>query len=124
MQIIRLSSATIIFREGVLIIEQAGKNSIDVAEAKKQIKAAHKITQDQSCPLIFIDHSGGEISTEAIEMFSREVRNGKITTQAFVFSSLPKRLKANFYSRLHQENKSKVFASFNQAWKWTFENRG
>jgi hypothetical protein len=125
MKVTRVSSATIMFREGILIVEFNDGASIGIEEANDQMKAANKLTGGTPCPVIIIDYSPSTIlSPEAREIFANEIQTGKRLSEAFVISSLPKRLMADFYTRYHkQQNPTKIFTNFNQAWRWSVANK-
>lgn len=120
MKTARLSHSTIMFREGVLIVELAKSVEIGKKEASEQLKAALKLTDGKAVPVIIVDTHPNTITTpEAREVLAQGPQGDIRLCEAFVVSSLPKRVMVNFYSRFHRpKNPTKIFSNFNEAWNW------
>lgn len=121
MKVKRLSSASLMFREGILVIEFTERATIDVREAEEQLEAAKKLTSGTACPVIIIDHHAStKISPEGREVLSNSKNVFTRISEAYVSASLAKRNLANIYVKYQKpENPSQVFSSFNEAWNWS-----
>lgn len=121
----RLPHSVLMYREGVIIVEFQDNKDIDIKEAREQIAACLQLSENIPSPVIIIDvHPNTIVSPAAREIFSREVPPGIRISEAIVITNLAKRLIANFYSRYNRpKNPIKVFANFNDAWKWSIEQR-
>ncbi|MFN3341914.1 MAG: hypothetical protein ACK40M_04410 [Flavobacteriales bacterium] len=121
----RLPHAVLMYREGIIIVEFQDNKDIDIKEAREQIAACLHLSENIPSPVIIIDvHPNTIVSPAAREIFSKEVPPGARISEAIVITNLAKRLIANFYSRYNRpKNPIKVFANFNDAWKWSIEQR-
>lgn len=121
----RLPHAVLMYREGIIIVEFQDNKDIDVREAREQIASCLQLSENIPSPVIIIDvHPNTIVSPAAREIFSKEVPPGARISEAIVITNLAKRLIANFYSRYNRpKNPIKVFANFNDAWKWSIEQR-
>lgn len=121
MKVKRLSSANLMYREGILVIEFTERANIDVREAEEQLEAAKKLTSGTACPVILIDHHAStKISPEGREILSNSKHVFNRLSEAYVSASLSKRNLANIYVKYQKpENPSQVFSNFNEAWNWS-----
>ena len=121
MKTVRLSHSTLMYREGVLIIELGENVEIGPKEAKEQLKASQKLTDGKSAPVIIVDnHLKTTTTPEAREILSAGPDAATRICEAFVVSSLPKRMMVNFYTKFHKpKNPVKIFSNFNEAWNWS-----
>lgn len=123
MKTIRLSHSTLMYREGILIIELGKDVEIGTKEAKEQLKACKKLTEGNEAPVIIVDNHLKTITTpDAREVLSKGPESSIRISEAFVVSSLPKRMMVNFYTKFHKpKNPVKIFSNFNDAWTWSVQ---
>lgn len=120
MNIARLSSALVTYHEGVLIFEFQNNVEIGEKEAREQLAAGLKLAQGKPCPVIIVDnHPLTTITPEARNILSKASPEIPRLCEAFVVSSLAKKVMVNFYIKVQKPaNPAKVFTGFSQAWRW------
>lgn len=119
----RTASATLMFREGILVIEFPEKVEISAREAFEHIEVAAQLTGGKACPVIIIDHHPNtRISPEARDILSKSDIGLTRLSEAYVSAYLAKRNMALIYVKYQvPNNPAQVFSNFNDAWNWSAE---